>query len=293
MDAETIGAVLSKGPLLGKEIHRATGIGIFELWRISHLEFEVARVGRRYLRFDRKVEGYARLSPAIEREFMTYTVVGLEGDTDAIASRARSLEQEIEHISSRKMRLAENIAKRAAEDIAHEGVCCIIGGDVPLGMAHDDPRPERSTGELVAGSDIDVVVIVSDALTEDVILELDEKFYKRKFSLLRNPHRKEELDYLVKRFSRIEEQARFDSFESMVACKILHEGRLVYGDVELYESVIRVLNENTVPAKLVELERLAAIRRENAEEYLLKKGSIDREEYMNLFTTSEEFGEIF
>jgi hypothetical protein len=97
----------------------------------------------------------------------------------------------------------------------------------------------------------------------------------------------------VKRFSKVVEQARFNSFESMVACKILHEGKLLYGDKELYESIIQILRKNSIPAKLAKLKRLAAIRRRYAENYLLKKGNIDQEEYMRIFTTSEEFGEIF
>jgi hypothetical protein len=293
MDTEIIRAALSNGPLIGKELYKATEIGIFELWRTAHLQFDVVRVGCRYLRFDRNVDGYARLSPAIEREFMTYTVIGLKGDTDNIAKRAKSLEQEIKNISSRKMRLAENIVTRVADGIGPDGLCCVIGGDVPLGMAHDDLRPERSTGELVAGSDLDVIVITSDAMPEDVLTTLDERLYAEKFVLLKNTHRKEELDYLVKRFSKVVEQARFNSFESMVACKILHEGKLLYGDKELYESIIQILRKNSIPAKLAKLKRLAAIRRRYAENYLLKKGNIDQEEYMRIFTTSEEFGEIF
>ncbi len=293
MSRDVIRAALTKGPMVGKELYRATGLGIFELWRLSHLRFKVLRVGRRYLRFDKNVEGYARLSPAIEREFITYSVVGLKEDAEAITARAKALEQEIKDISGRKMKLAGNVVKRAAEGILPKGVCFVIGGDVPLGMAHADPRPESDTGELIAGSDLDVVVIVSDDLPQSQITELDERLYKEKFRLLKNAHRKEELDYLVKKFSKVLEQARFDSFENMIACKILHEGKLLHGDRELYESVLRVLDENGIPARLKKLERVSTIQREKAEDYLLKKGTIDSEEYMKLFTTSEEFGEIF
>ena len=34
-------------------------------------------------------------------------------------------------------------------------------------MAHDVPRPERSTGELVKGSDIDLVVVLEDGASDD------------------------------------------------------------------------------------------------------------------------------
>ncbi len=293
MNSEDLRAILSKGPTVGKELYIETGAEIFDLWYVSNLDYKVVRVGNRYLRFDKNVEGYARLSPAIEREFMTYSVIGLDEDIDAINREAESLEQSIKAISSRKMRLAEEKVRKAARNIELEGVCCIIGGDVPLGMAHDDPRPEKSTGKLVAGSDLDVVAILSDDVAENTLIELDEMLYKEKYSLLKNPHRKEELDYLVKRFSKVVEQARFDTIESMIACKIVNESKLLYGDAGLYKSVLQVLYENGVPTKLEEMERIASKRRENAEKYLLKKGHLDREDHVKLFTTSDEFGEIF
>ncbi len=40
------------------------------------------RTGRRYMRLDSAVEGYARLSPSIRREFLTYTLVGLAGQEE-------------------------------------------------------------------------------------------------------------------------------------------------------------------------------------------------------------------
>jgi hypothetical protein len=40
--------------------------------------------------------------------------------------------------------------------------CFIIAGDVVFGMAHAEPRPEASTGELVKGSDLDIIVIADD-----------------------------------------------------------------------------------------------------------------------------------
>ena len=35
----------------------------------------------------------------------------------------------------------------------------MIAGDVVFEMAHLEPRPESSTGKLVKGSDLDIVVV--------------------------------------------------------------------------------------------------------------------------------------
>ncbi|MEE8167647.1 MAG: hypothetical protein V3T58_02100 [Candidatus Hydrothermarchaeales archaeon] len=294
MEAEALKKILKeKGPLVGKELYLASGAPVFELWRLSYLEFLVKKVGTRYLRFDKNVDDYARLSPAIEREFLTYSVVGLEEQEDSLKEMAKALENGIKEISERKMRLAERVVKEVSEGHDLKSMCFVLGGDIPLGMAHSDPRPERSTGKMVAGSDLDIVVVVRDRYPEDNLKELDEAMYAVKYSLLRRPVQKEELDYLVKSFSKVKEQAKFDSFEDMIACKILHEGKLLLGSNDLYQDIVELLRLNDIPPKLSALEKEAAKKRAGAEEYLLKKGEIGQEEYMKLFTTTEEFGEIF
>src|SRR5665811_1909286 len=95
-------------------------------------------------------------------------------------------------------------------------------------MAHDVPRPERSTGKMVRGSDLDVVVIVDDRAPEVLVKALDDAIYQQKYRYLINPSVREEIDYIVKRLDRLREQAEFDTFKKMVACKILQEGVLLY-----------------------------------------------------------------
>ena len=85
------------GVALGKELYESLGVSDFLLWRTCMLSRRIVtrRVGRRYLRLDRRVEGYARLSPSIQREFLTYTVVGLREQGEEVAKRAAQLEREI------------------------------------------------------------------------------------------------------------------------------------------------------------------------------------------------------
>jgi hypothetical protein len=292
---------LKKGPLTGRELYELTGHSIFSLWKASNNDEEVLvqRIDRPYLRFDRRVEGFARISPSLEREFLTYTAIGLARDIQKIEKRMGELDCSIKKISEEKL----ETSKRAIQDVlerlgdAHDeieaGACFIIGGDVPLQMAHADPRPEVSTGKMVAGSDLDIVVILKDDFKEELEKALDDAIYDVKYQLLTRPTKGEEIDYVIKRESKVKEQAEFDTFEHMVACKILDEGQFLWGNASLYDRVIAVLAENTLPKKLEELKSTALKQRENIIKELLSMDELSEDAYIKMFTTTEEFGEIF
>ncbi len=86
-----------EGPLTGKELYEKTGIDELPLWRVCYKSSEITTkvFGKKYLRLDKKIEGYARLSPSIMRGFLTYTVVGLNKDIDEIESKAEALHQRV------------------------------------------------------------------------------------------------------------------------------------------------------------------------------------------------------
>lgn len=78
--------------------------------------------------------------------------------------KADLLRQEIINISKRKFELAREVITKIVESqatptIIKAGVCFIIAGDVAYEMSHLEPRLELSTGELVNGSDLDIVVV--------------------------------------------------------------------------------------------------------------------------------------
>jgi hypothetical protein len=292
---------LKSGPLVGRKLHELTGLDVFSLWKTCNKDKGIISrtIGQPYLRFDRRIEGYARLSPALEREFLTYTVVGLGEDAQEIEKQALELDAEIKRISEEKLR----VSKRAVQEVLEKlegnqneikfGACFIIGGDVPLQMAHADPRPEISTGKMVAGSDLDIVVILEDNFPPELEAELDEAVYDVKYRLLTRPAGGEEIDYIIKRQSAVKEQAAFDMFEHMVACKIIDEGQFLWGSVELYKEILSLLEKNAIPQKLKELKSQALEHRERAIEALLEMEELSEDVYVRLFTTTEEFGEIF
>ncbi len=297
MEAEIIKILQSRGPLLGSELHAALGGQGLELWRTCKRSrcLRICRAGRRYLRLDRRVAGYGRLSPSIWREFLTYSVIGLEDQEELMKARSAELLREIQAISRAKADLAYQVAciqwSRLESRLgAGQEACFIIAGDIVYNMAHAVPRPERSSGKLVQGSDIDLVVILSDTCPQGLLQDLDESIFRDKHRLLITPHIREEIDYVVKPMARVREQLLFDTFKRMVACKILQEGTLLCGSEGLFTAVKRMLRHSGVDARLRALEKQARRFRIQAEHILLHERA--SAEVLSYFYPDEEAEEF-
>jgi hypothetical protein len=301
MEDRIVSLLAERGPVTGAEMRACLGEDGFGQWKacMRSERIEVLRVGRRYLRLDQRVEGYARLSPSILREFLTYSVVGLGDDQAALEAKTGELAARIEEISTGKLRLAQriigDIGARVleAENEREERFCVLLAGDIVYGMAHDAPRPERSTGRMVRGSDLDLVVIMRDDAPSSLAAQLDEAIYQCKHRHLTHPTYREEIDYVIKPLSRMVEQAAFDGFKSMVSCKILDEAVLLYGSADLYDAAKALLVELDIGPRLAEMEEVAIGAREQAEQHLLsghEDGLAEAELY--LFYTSEESEEF-
>lgn len=289
-----------EGPLTGKELFEKTGMDVLPLWRACYKSGDITakEFGKKYLRLDKKVQGYARLSPSIMREFLTYTVVGLNTDINEIERKAEALHERIKLISKNKYELAYNTISKIIEpledsDDLKRNFCVIIAGDVVYDMAHSELRPEASSGKLVKGSDLDIIVISRD-LSEAQMKRLDLLIYREKGYLLKNPGYMEEIDYVIKDISKAYEQMDFNDFKAMVASKILHEGVFLYGSHEIFQSVKSMLAEKKVPEKLSKLEEQATINSKAAFKYLLENESeLFEKEFTMYFYTKEESEEIF
>lgn len=296
---ETIVRLLDeRGPLTGWQLREALGSDGFGQWKacMRSARIVVRRVGRRYLRLDQKVEGYARLSPSILREFLTYSMVGLASDPGVLEERTSELATRIKEISAAKLRLARRLIGEIAARVVAEGedrFCVLLAGDIVYDMGHDAPRPEKSTGRMVRGSDLDLVVLLDDSAPEELAKQLDDAIYQQKYRQLINPSIREEIDYTIKPLARVREQAEFDTFKHMVPCKILDEAVLLYGNETLYRAAKDLLVEGGVSEKLAELEQVAAQARDRAEKHLLsREESRLAGDDLYLFYTSEESEEF-
>lgn len=299
---EKILALLGKrGPQTGGELLELTTADVFNLWRVCRRcqEIHYKTFGRRFLRLDRAIEGYARLSPSIQREFLTYTLVGLKGQLQMLKARVEESSQDIKGVSGVKFNLAkESVSSIVSvlEDRDHilSRVCFIIAGDIAYEMAHSVPRPEKSTGKMVRGSDLDIIGIVDDNFSQEAVRALDKAIYQEKYRLLVHPNFREEIDYIIKNISRVKVQLKFDRFEHMVACKLLHEGKFLYGSQSIFQTIKDFVKEYEIPQKLKELENKATENRKKAELYLLDQvDGLSEKEFQKLFYTKEEGEEIF
>jgi hypothetical protein len=297
---EIIQILDAKGPLTGKELLETAKSDELSLWRYCFGSSKIITktIGKPYLRLDRQVEGYARLSPSIMREFYSYTVIGIEKHISGIFEKANSLHREIIEISKRKFTLAYEIISKLVESLQNSAIiksyaCFIIAGDVVYEMSHSESRPEPSTGELVKGSDLDIVV-VTENLSHSIVKSLHDTIYKVKYQVLKNPSYREEHDYIIKDISKIKKQLRFDTFESMVASKVLFEGKFLFGNSDMFKKIKKMLQERDIHSRMSSLEKIATINRNKAIHYLLGNSApLCREDYMKLFYTKEEKEEFY
>jgi hypothetical protein len=300
-EKEIVTILEGRGPLTGAQLVECTGVEVLALWHLCKRSSSILleQVGRQFLRLDRAVPGYARLSPSIRREFLTYTLLGLESHAARFAEATNSLRAEIRRISVNKRALAKSSMDSVIEELPDAEVvrrkaCFIIAGDITYEMSHTVPRPEQSTGEMVRGSDLDIVIVTEDDLPPDLRQSLDRAIYRKKHFLLTHPDYREEIDYLVKGVDKVREQLTFGSFEFMVASKILDEGEFLCGSLILFETVKRLVSESGIPGKLRALECQAVLSRQQAEERLLDLGAeLPEAEAHHLFYTREESEEIY
>ncbi len=289
-----------RGPLTGAEMLEALELDGLRLWRAcnSSTRLTTRCISRWYLRLDRRLAGYARLSPSILREFLTYSVIGLRGTEAAVVERARKISSRIEQVTTDKAALAYRVVSSLVNRFEdpyriREGACFILAGDIVYNMAHDVPRPERSTGRQVQGSDLDLVVVLSERFPDELRERLDELIFQEKYRLLMAPHVREEIDYVVKGMDRVCEQLRFDTFKHMVACKIMQEGAFLYGSEVLFSRIKNMLRDYGVTSRLAEMESEARTFRRQSEHTLMKEDlKVIREAHLHLFYPTDESEEF-
>ncbi|MCW3490617.1 hypothetical protein [Dethiobacter alkaliphilus] len=297
---QIVDVLKDSGPLTGKELLRAVPMDDLSLWAACRRSEQICSriVGRRYLRLDRRVEEYARLSPSIMREFYNYTVLGTVEQMQKVEARAEELQVELARISREKLSLAQKSMEQLVEGLEcreqiKSSAAFMIAGDVVYGMAHAEPRPEISTGELVKGSDLDIIVVV-EGLPEKEVAVLDAAIQREKYRLLVSPAWREEIDSIIKDTARVREQLKFQDFKAMVASKILHEADFLWGSHDIFGRIKEMVKQSGIPEKIRAMEEKAVVDRKAAEECLLQSPpSLSRDEAMKLFLTTEEKEEIF
>lgn len=276
--ARSITATLvESGPLTGQLLTRRLTADALSTWQECRRNpvFEMRSIARHYVRLDERLSGWARLSPSIAREFLTYTVVSLREQREAAAHSVATLRETTTAVGREKLELAQSSmldVRRRCADVVGTPVAFLIAGDVTYDMAHRAPREEINTGKLVAGSDLDIVAIHADNASADAVQRLDAELTKLKWRLLQQRHQREELDFVVKSLSKAISQLSGGSFRESVASKILLESRFLEGDEVLARDVRAAVETSDIGARVSQLEAFARETRTATEDRLRGSG---------------------
>ena len=280
-ERDIVGMLAEKGPLSGREIFEQLELdyyddreAIFNLWAVctSSKIIKGTTIGTRYLRVD-KGTGKLEITPSIPREFADFSTWGL--DSEKVASKAKEVLDYHSKVSEGKKALAKRIVEESGSKLAksyqlsslESSVCFLLVGDVAYGMSSDFRR--EVDGEYVKGSDLDIVIVHSDAVPTAMIKALDGAVYYSKWITLKQ--NREEVDYIIKSVGRVREQTAMSTPRSIVASKIILESVLIYGSQSLYEMAKGIVISSGAAEKLRAMALQAAQLRAAKEKQLLEE----------------------
>ena len=284
-----------QGPMIGKELAAALPeIPVLALWQACYQSraLHVSHFASYYLRFDITRDDQVRLSPSILRDFLSFSLFGLPGQRDQMIERQGTLSNMHREISREKIALAQQVMKSLFLDLPREirsSMCAFIAGDLAYFLAHNEPREHLVSGEMVKGSDIDIVIILSDSLPDSIQNKIDSDMIALKNYYLRHPQYRHEIDFITKRQSTMERQLQYADIHDKIASKIAYESMFLGGSLTLYMEVRDAMISTGVD-RLIEADFEHALKdRKHAMQKLLLASSDDiDEETRSLFYFSQE-----
>ncbi|VAV97378.1 hypothetical protein MNBD_ALPHA06-83 [hydrothermal vent metagenome] len=282
------------GSVSGAELCEAFGQRYFELWRICMNSELLCNTyyARHYLRIDAKLPGFARLSPSILRNFLTYTCISTLPNLQNAIEEGEAKRQIHRDISEKKRTTALRIIEETFDADLLKRVAILIAGDVCRNMAHEVPRPERASGEIVKGSDIDLILVIE---TEDTELrdELENRLLETKAIYLRHPALREEIDFVVNSLPHYQTVGSFETPSQMISCKTGLESQFLAGNRLLAVDMRSILTSADIPRKVLDLSERAFSERMHTVERLRKNPDAIHEQHeRRLFYFSDEVWEF-
>ncbi|MEO0466519.1 MAG: hypothetical protein AAF216_08230 [Pseudomonadota bacterium] len=263
------------GPMLGKELCERHGeTSYLAMWQAcySDLTIQISHFSRYYLRYDITRDDYVRLSPSILRDFLSFTLFSLPVQRDAVIARQVGLSNHHREVSIVKIRIAQTLLVDILGWLppTHvQKVCAFIAGDLAYFLGHDEPRKVKQTGDLVNGSDIDII-IVHEGLDDDAIRRIDDDMLTAKQFYLRSPMHRHEVDYICKPLSRMYDQFAYDDIHQKIASKIVYESLFLAGSLELYGRVRDEMEASGAQMKIENDFDSGLAQRKDAMQTLLK-----------------------
>ena len=239
---EVVAALKAHGPLLGKElVAKIPDRNYLMLWQACFTcdDIMISHFSRYYLRYDITREDSIRLSPSILRDFLSFTVFSTSGQREKVIDRQVLLSNHHRKVSMEKMQIARSILRQIVKKISPEDqqiMCAFLAGDIAYFLAHREPREVAAIGEMVSGSDIDII-IVHDGLSEDVTQMIDKEMMSYKNYYMRHPDYREEVDYICKSKDTMFGQLAYQNIDQKIASKIAYESQMLAGSVDLFSEI--------------------------------------------------------
>jgi hypothetical protein len=294
-EARVCGILRADGPKIGKELAAALpDIPVLQLWQacFRSQSFLISHFASYYLRFDITRADQVRLSPSILRDFLSFTLFGLPGQREQMIERQGQLSNMHREVSREKLAVAQfalrTLFLKQPRELRGQ-VCAFIAGDLAYFLAHNEPREHATSGEMLKGSDIDIVIIMQDALPETVKQQIEAEMTALKSFYMRHPDYRHEIDFICKRQSVMERQFGYIDIHDKIASKIAWESMFLAGSLTLYMEIREAMTRTGVDA-LIEADFDHALRdRKNAMRTLLNfEGDTLDEETRSLFYFSQE-----
>jgi len=295
IEARVIGVLSERGPQIGKELVAALpGVPVLALWQACYRSdtFRVSHFASYYLRYDITRDDQVRLSPSILRDFLSFTLFGLPGQRDQMIERQGTLANMHREISREKITVAQLVMKQLFISLGREvrsQLCAFIAGDLAYFLAHNEPREHAASGEMVKGSDVDIVIILGESLPDEIKTRIDAEMTALKSLYLRHPQYRHEIDFICKRKSTMEKQFQYTDIHDKIASKIAYESMFLGGSLTLYMEVREAMSQTGVD-RLIEQDFDHALKdRKNAMRTLLNvPGDTIDDETRSLFYFSQE-----
>ena len=284
-----------KGPRIGMELsEEMPDVPVLALWQVCNRSKSllISHFASYYLRFDITREDQVRLSPSILRDFLSFTLFGLPAQRYQMIERQGTLSNMHREISREKIGVAQDVKKQLFVSLGREvrsQLCAFIAGDLSYFLAHNEMREHSASGEMVRGSDIDIIIILSEALPDDIQERIDGEMVALKNFYLRHPKYRHEIDFICKRKSVMERQFQYSDIHDKIASKIAYESMFLGGSLTLYMEVRDAMVRTGVD-RLIEDDFTHALKdRKNAMKALLNApGDTIDDETRSLFYFSQE-----
>ncbi len=294
IEAEVVALLREKGPRIGKELaFDLPTVPPLALWQACYTSeaLQISHFASYYLRFDITREDLVRLSPSILRDFLSFTLFGLAGQRYQMIERQGALSNYHRDVSRQKITIAQGILAKLLKQLSRDvraRMCAFIAGDLAYFLAHNEPREHAATGEMLRGSDIDIVV-VHDDLDAETVTMIETEISNLKNYYLRHPDYRHEVDFIVKTRKTMERQFAYTNIHDKIASKIAYESMFLGGSLPLYMDVRAVLEQTGVNDLIeADFEHALTDRKSAMKKLLAHPGGALDDETRSLFYFSQE-----